>query len=278
MVTALILLGLIAIGLSQLFPKPESAYERARKTYRRNANRPSGISYRNARAEDLHAYIRESHPHFQNAIKPGDYAKEGRKSPETVAEEQTRWKSSNMDQWTMELLKSLEWKRYEELCVQYLVEQGCRAEVTPLGADGGIDIKIFGNHGDKPIAVAQCKAWGHKNIKVDLVRALYGVMAAEQIPHGIFLTTTDFTKEAKDFAKGKHLQLISASEFLDLIKKLPDDKQKRLLDFATSGDYTTPTCTRCGTKMVLRKSKKDGSTFWGCRSYPRCRITINLRH
>jgi len=178
----------------------------------------------------------------------------------------------------MELLKSLEWKRFEELCVQYLVEQGCRAEVTPLGADGGIDIKVFGNNSEKPIAIAQCKAWGHKNIKVDLVRALYGVMAAERIPHGIFLTTTDFTKEAKDFAKEKPLQLISASEFLDLIKKLPEDKQKRLLDFATAGDYTTPTCTRCGTKMVLRKSKKDGSAFWGCRGYPKCRLTINLRH
>ncbi|WP_084161648.1 restriction endonuclease [Methylocaldum szegediense] len=35
-------------------------------------------------------------------------------------------------------------------------------------------------------------------------------MVAERIPHGIFLTTTDFTKEAREFAKGKNLQLISA--------------------------------------------------------------------
>jgi len=278
MVTALILLGLIAIGLSQLLPKPESAYKRALRTYSRNTRSPSNISYRNVRADDLHAYIRESHLHFQNAIKPDDSAKDGGESPETRRGDHIHSGRSNAQSWTMEVLKSLEWKRYEELCVQYLVEQGCRAEVTPLGADGGIDIKVFGNNSEKPIAIAQCKAWGYKNIKVDLVRALYGVMAAERIPHGIFLTTTDFTSEAKDFAKGKPLQLISASEFLDLLQKLPDDKQKRLLDFATSGDYTTPTCTRCGTKMVLRKSKKDGNTFWGCRSYPRCRITINLRH
>ncbi|CAI8902340.1 protein of unknown function [Methylocaldum szegediense] len=130
MITALILLVLIALGLSQFFPKPESAYRRVRKAYRRNANRRSGISYRNARAEDLQAYIRESHPHFQNAIDPDDRVKEERKSSETWAEEQTRWKSSNINEWSMELLKSLEWKRYEELCVQYLIEQGCRAEVT----------------------------------------------------------------------------------------------------------------------------------------------------
>lgn len=276
MVTTLIFLTLIGLALSQLLPKSESAHERALKNYRRNA-RPSGISYRNIRAEDLHAYIRESHPHFQNAIDPGDRTEEGRKSPEPQAEKGGRRESPHIEEWTMELLKSLEWMRYEELCVQYLVEQGCKAEVTPLGADGGIDIKVFGTHGEKPIAIAQCKAWGHKNINVDLVRALYGVMAAEQIPHGIFLTTTDFTTEAKDFAKGKHLQLISASEFLRLIRALPGDKQKRLLEFATSGDYTTPTCARCGTKMVLRKSKKDGGTFWGCRSYPKCRLTINLR-
>ncbi|WP_396662801.1 restriction endonuclease [Methylocaldum szegediense] len=45
--------------------------------------------------------------------------------------------------------------------------------MTPLGADGGIDIKVFGKNSEKPIAVAQCKAWGNRNIKVDLVRALY---------------------------------------------------------------------------------------------------------
>jgi HJR/Mrr/RecB family endonuclease len=180
-------------------------------------------------------------------------------------------------EWTLGVLKSLEWKRYEELCVEYLIEKGCKAEATSLGADGGIDIKVFEQDSEHPIAVAQCKAWGTRKVKVDHVRALFGVMAAEQVPHGIYLTTSDFTSEAQAFAEGKSLQLITGTGLIDLIRELSEESQQRLMDFATQGDYTTPTCARCGTKMVLRESKKDQSQFWGCLNYPRCRMTINLR-
>jgi restriction system protein len=180
-------------------------------------------------------------------------------------------------EWTLEVLKSLEWKRYEELCVEYLIEKGCKAEATSLGADGGIDIKVFEQDSERPVAVAQCKAWGTRKVNVDHIRALFGVMAAEQVPHGIYLTTSDFTSEARAFAEGKNLQLITGTGLIDLIRELSEESQQRLMDFATQGDYTTPTCARCGTKMVLRESKKDQSQFWGCLNYPRCRMTINLR-
>ncbi|MBL7076258.1 MAG: NERD domain-containing protein [Kiritimatiellae bacterium] len=34
-----------------------------------------------------------------------------------------------------------------------------------------------------------------------------------------------------------------------------------------------PACPRCGSAMVLRTSRKDGSQFWGCPGYPACRGT-----
>ncbi|MDO9542320.1 MAG: NERD domain-containing protein [Kiritimatiellia bacterium] len=34
-----------------------------------------------------------------------------------------------------------------------------------------------------------------------------------------------------------------------------------------------PICSRCGEAMVLRTSRKDGSQFWGCSTYPRCKGT-----
>lgn len=36
-----------------------------------------------------------------------------------------------------------------------------------------------------------------------------------------------------------------------------------------------PACPRCGTEMVLRTSRRDGSGFWGCTKYPQCRGTRN---
>lgn len=38
-------------------------------------------------------------------------------------------------------------------------------------------------------------------------------------------------------------------------------------------------CPKCGSEMVLRRSKKGGDQsgqFWGCSRYPRCRGTINI--
>lgn len=47
--------------------------------------------------------------------------------------------------------------------------------------------------------------------------------------------------------------------------------------FASLDD--TPTCTKCGTQMVLRTAKRSdqqGSTFWGCGNYPKCRETTKI--
>jgi hypothetical protein len=41
----------------------------------------------------------------------------------------------------------------------------------------------------------------------------------------------------------------------------------------------TPICPKCGTKMVLRKSKRGdlkGDEFWGCGNYPKCRETVPM--
>ena len=34
-----------------------------------------------------------------------------------------------------------------------------------------------------------------------------------------------------------------------------------------------PACPRCGSTMLLRTSRRNGSQFWGCPGYPKCRGT-----
>jgi hypothetical protein len=46
-------------------------------------------------------------------------------------------------EWSISLLRSLDWKVFEDLCVGFFRELGLRAEPTPLGADGGVDIWLF---------------------------------------------------------------------------------------------------------------------------------------
>ncbi|MHB8117101.1 MAG: restriction endonuclease, partial [Acidithiobacillus ferrivorans] len=106
------------------------------------------------------------------------------------------------------------------------------------------------------------------------IRKLAGVMAHEKVKNGVFITTSSFTLDATVFAVANGIVLLDGKEFLNAIKTLPVSDQEHLLAFATSGDYTTPTCAKCGVKMVL---KKGYSEFWGCPNYPRCRETIRIR-
>jgi restriction system protein len=176
--------------------------------------------------------------------------------------------------WDIELLKSLEWKRFEEVCKELLILKNYDAELTEIGPDNGIDIKIYHNH--KLIAFAQCKAWT-KKVGVKEIRELYGVMASKKIEHGLFFTTSQFTEEAIKFGKEGNIKIIDGNLFITQIKALPVTHQKSLYTFATSGDYTTPTCARCNTKMVMRTAQKTGNNFWGCQNFPRCRSTLPMK-
>lgn len=183
--------------------------------------------------------------------------------------------------WSIDLIKELDWHGFEKLCAAYFREKGYRAELTNFGPDGGIDIKLFkdGHSKEKPLGIIQCKAWKNRPIKVNEVRELYGVKAAEEMPLAIFMTTNEYTTDAIEFSKEKHLKLLTGHDILNLIESLTEEKKSRILEEITDGDYKTPTCARCGVKMVKRTSTKEpriGKEFWGCVNYPKCRSVINI--
>lgn len=172
------------------------------------------------------------------------------------------------NQWSLELLRQIEWRRVEELTAAYFREETFRAETNEFGADGGIDVKLFEKGKQKPYAIVQCKAWVRK-VGIKPIRELLGVMTHEKVPRGIFVTTGDYTDDAISFAKRNPIILITGEMLVNDILSFSDDAKTRLMNVATEGDYTTPTCPSCGIKMTLRSS--DRGDFWGCTNYPRCK-------
>ncbi len=170
--------------------------------------------------------------------------------------------------WTLEALHELEWKRFELLCAKYYEAVGFRSRTIRCGADGGIDVKLYRQDPDKPLAIVQCKAWNSAPVGVSLVRELLGVMAHEKVGRGVFITTSTYTKDALSFGEANPIQLLDGVAFLKKIRELPPERQEVLLKFAFEGDYRTPTCPSCGVKMLPREGKKGA--FWGCRNYPKC--------
>ncbi len=176
--------------------------------------------------------------------------------------------------WSLTVLKSLEWKRFETLCAEYFRLAGYIPEETRIGADGGVDIRVYKPGTEKPFGIVQCKAWTTYRVGVKPVRELYGIMAAEGVANGMFMTSGDFTSEALAFAEGKRLRLVTGETLLNYIGKLSNENQQALLTVALEGDYRTPTCPQCGVKMTLRRGKGGRSDFWGCVRFPRCRAKL----
>lgn len=184
-----------------------------------------------------------------------------------------------LNRWTLSLLQEIEWRRFEEVCDFYFNLKGYNTILNNFGSDGGVDIRISKNN--HLLAFVQCKSYKNKPVGVNIIREFVGVLTANKVDYGFLITSSFFSSDAISYAKtiksntNFQLELIDGNEFLKHIFYLSDYEQRQLLDFAIKGDYKTPTCVRCGSKMVKRQSKKDGTLFWGCSNYPRCRNMMN---
>jgi hypothetical protein len=170
-------------------------------------------------------------------------------------------------------------RRFERLVERYWQLMGYAAISAGPGADGGIDVRIPDKtNTDKTFAVIQCKSWTTGAVGVEPVRALWGAREHFGAELALFYTVYGFTESAKAFAVGKHLKLLDGEALLAQIQRLPDADRQRLLREITEGDYTTPSCPKCASKMQLKKGKEGKSDFWGCPRFPACRApTITVR-
>ena len=179
-------------------------------------------------------------------------------------------------EWSLDLLRNIEWKRLEEVVAEYFRIRGYKAETTPLGKDGGVDVIVYGKETQQPVSLVQCKAWNTYKVKLNEVRELLGAVAAHKVKQGIFITTSTFTEDARQFGKENGLILLDGEELFNEIKGLNEEGERRLLEFATEGDYWVPSCPNCGIKMKERKNRISGRKFWGCSKFPRCRGIIKI--
>ena len=178
-------------------------------------------------------------------------------------------------QWSPELLKRLEWRRLEEVCVAYFEALGFTTQVARSGADGGVDIGLVADGEAKAAVLVQCKAWDAYGIGIKRLLALNAAMSAAGVAECMLVTPGRFTPEAKTFAAKQNIQLVDGAALLAKFSELAAEKGLALLRFATDGDFLTPTCPACAVKMLSRQSTQGGRKFWGCRNYPRCKQTIN---
>jgi restriction system protein len=177
--------------------------------------------------------------------------------------------------WTRELLRHLEWQRFEELCTAYFEGLGFTASVTRSPAGGSADIALQAQGAAAPALLARCKAWNAYPVGIKALQELRAAMAPAGVGEAVFVTSARFTPEAAQFAAKESIALLDGARLLEEFAGLAPEKSLALLKLATTGDFLTPTCPCCSIKMTPRKSTGEGRAFWGCLNYPRCKQTLS---
>lgn len=125
------------------------------------------------------------------------------------------------DRFTIELLGQILPQQFERLIADLYEKMGYQVRLTPQTRDRGIDIfaKRVNESGTESLAI-QCKHYPKGAVGVEHARSLYGVIQDQpSITKGVLVTSGEFSKECKDFAKGKRLELFNGNYVCGLLEK-----------------------------------------------------------
>jgi restriction system protein len=187
------------------------------------------------------------------------------------------------------VVSGMSWKDFE-----LLVGEGFRLKGYTVvengggGADGGIDLSL---KKDGEVFLVQCKQWRAYKVSVSIVRELFGVMVAHGAAGGFVVTSGVFTEDARKFALGRNIELIDGTALAAMISQAKTNRSKpAMMEKAQTPEPSTGTaspsvvpvsvplsfvsCPLCGGAMVKRIAKQgpnSGNSFWGCKTFPKCR-------
>jgi restriction system protein len=182
-----------------------------------------------------------------------------------------------------DMLDGMSWRRFEMLVGEAFRQRSYQVTETGAnGPDGGVDLVL---RKDNEKFLVQCKQWKALRVGVDVVRELYGVMAAKGATGGFVVTSGRFTDEARAFADGRNVKLIDGHVLQGWIRgsssgtERPERAAPHNNAVASVPQREPATCPACASPMVKRTAQRGanrGNEFWGCIGYPSCRGTRSI--
>lgn len=123
------------------------------------------------------------------------------------------------------IIDNISSREFEEMVCELLDKQGYNVKLTKQTRDGGKDIIVVQKSvlGEFCIYV-ECKRYDKSNpISVRLVRELYGTVMADDATAGMIITTSYFTRDAKEY-RDKIKHRMTLKDYNDLIQEINNIK------------------------------------------------------
>ncbi|BCS51812.1 restriction endonuclease [Geobacter sp. SVR] len=174
-------------------------------------------------------------------------------------------------------LNDMSWQEFEMLVSEHYRRKGFQViREGGNGPDGGIDLVL---RQKDEIYLVQCKQWKAYKVGVQPVREFYGVMASRGAAGGYFVTSGEYTADAKSFAQGCNVELIDGQKLRLMINAARTKSAIAPQSITPPQAASTPACPKCGKEMVRRVARQGsnaGKEFWGCSSFPKCKAVFPL--
>lgn len=104
---------------------------------------------------------------------------------------------------------------FEEYCAALFRTKGYKAQTTSRSRDGGYDIEMISPIGESVIVECKCYASSHK-IDRPTVQKLVGANVIAKAQRMIFITTSDFTPDAYEYAESASVELIDGKKLFGM--------------------------------------------------------------
>jgi restriction system protein len=169
---------------------------------------------------------------FQTNTKANDQESEGNtselsqvKTPNETVESGYQKLRAQLADDLLETVKSCSPSFFERLVIDLLVRMGYGGSLADAGravgksGDGGIDGIIKEDKLGLDVIYIQAKRWDQNSIGRPHVQQFAGALQGQRAGKGIFITTSSFTDDARDFVKGigSKIVLIDGGELAELM-------------------------------------------------------------
>jgi restriction endonuclease Mrr len=111
---------------------------------------------------------------------------------------------------------------FERFMADLLRQKGYQVEETPLSGDQGVDLVLPDLDGKR--VVIQLKRWTGP-VGNNAIQATFAGMAHYQADEGWIITTSTFTKSARELARSTSVRLIDRDELADWLEGLREEEE-----------------------------------------------------
>lgn len=182
------------------------------------------------------------------------------------------------DDWTPELLRVIDWRRFEVVCTRLFSHAGLDVQPRTVPGRRGVDIWLYSRHKPgEPVSVVHCCQWIEAEDVPEVLTAIERQMKSRSLTRATLATATALGAPMRQRAEVAGIAVLDAPGLFGLIRQRTAEQQEQLLALAIDGEYWRPTCHQCGIKMAERTDSTSGRALWACTNAPRCRHLLPRR-